>query len=191
MDLKYKPKAAINKEITIIKVAIALISGLIPLLRIPCIKTGKVVEFTPAIKYVITKSSKEMIKANNPNAPVIWGIDSTSLLRSEDQNCIIVTASHGALFGSADNRLIANKPLAMVFNDAGIGIDQWGISRLKHLDKQGILAVTVGCNSARIGDSRSAWKTGIISCTNTEAANAGIQVGETLEDLADKLASTI
>ena len=130
-------------------------------------------------------------KAKNPNMPMVWGIDSTSLLRSKDENCIIVTASHGALFGNTDNRVVNKKPLAMVFNDAGIGIDQWGVSRLKHLDRQGIIAVTVGCNSARIGDSRSAWKTGIISCANTEAANAGIKIGETLENLADKLASTI
>ena len=34
--------------------------------------------------------------------PLVWGVDSTSLLRPEDNGAVMITASHGALFASAE-----------------------------------------------------------------------------------------
>jgi hypothetical protein len=66
------------------------------------------------------------------------------------------------------------------FNDAGYDCDAAGTTRLPALDERGIAAVTVAHTSARIGDAASAWETGVISCTNRAARDAGIRIGEPL-----------
>jgi hypothetical protein len=120
------------------------------------------------------------------DAPEVWGVDSTSLLRAGDKGAVMITASHGALFGSAENKPIAGPPLAVIFNDAGVGADGSGISRLPKLAEEGVIAATVAAHSARIGDARSAWRSGIISHANAIARAAGIAPGDTLPTFADK-----
>ena len=118
--------------------------------------------------------------------PLVWGVDSTSLLRPEDNGAVMITASHGALFGSAEIKPIAGSPLAVVFNDAGGGADDCGFSCLPALDGEGVIAATVAAASARIGDARSAWESGIISHVNAHAAAAGIAEGDDFPSFADK-----
>lgn len=118
--------------------------------------------------------------------PEVWGVDSTSLLRPEDNGAVMITASHGALFGSAETKPIASPPLAVVFNDAGGGADDCGFSRLPALDGEGVIAATVAAASARIGDARSAWESGIISHVNARSSAAGIAEGDDLPSFADK-----
>ena len=118
--------------------------------------------------------------------PLVWGVDSTSLLRPEDNGAVMITASHGALFASAEKKPIAGPPLAAIFNDAGGGADGCGFSRLAVLDGEGVIAATVAAASARIGDARSAWESGIISHTNAHAHAAGIVPGDDLPTFADK-----
>lgn len=118
--------------------------------------------------------------------PQVWGVDSTSLVRPEDKGAVMITASHGGRFGSAENKPIAGPPLAVIFNDAGVGIEDCGIARLPALDREGVIAATVGAETARIGDARSAWENGIISHVNACARAAGIAPGDGLEAFADK-----
>ena len=74
-----------------------------------------------------------------------------------------------------------------MFNDAGVGIDQAGIQRLKVLERNAIAAATVDVASARIGDARSAWESGIISYINAQAANRGVTVGMTVPAFTELL----
>lgn len=112
--------------------------------------------------------------------PVVL-VDSASLVEPQDQNHIVITGSHGGLLhGDPAYALRVNAYLA-VFNDAGVGIDQAGISRLPALDNRKIAAVTVAASSARIGEAKSAWQTGIISHTNNEAHNLGARAGMRLQ----------
>ena len=76
-----------------------------------------------------------------------------------------------------------------VFNDAGVGIDMAGIQRLEILDKVVVPAVTVDATTARIGDARSAWESGIISHLNAQAAKRGVTVGMTVPTFAKLLSS--
>ena len=62
-----------------------------------------------------------------------------------------------------------------LYNDAGIGKDQAGISRLPALDARGIAAATVSAASARIGDARSTYEDGIVSRVNASAAALGLR----------------
>ncbi|MCA8869274.1 MAG: hypothetical protein KDA67_11535 [Rhodobacteraceae bacterium] len=101
-------------------------------------------------------------------------VDSAGLIRPEDSGQVIVTGSHGALFGGdAANALKVDAMLAL-FNDAGGG---GGTTRLPVLDARGIAAVTVAAMSARIGDARSTYQDGIISATNATARRFGAKIG--------------
>jgi len=108
--------------------------------------------------------------ARRAGEPQIWALDSASLVRQEDAGQIVLVGSHGG--GAPENALKA-ACRAAIFNDAGIGIDEAGIARLPVLDGRGIAAAAVAAASARIGDGRSSWDTGIISAVNAHAAAAG------------------
>jgi len=115
----------------------------------------------------------------------VWGIDSNSLVRPEDAGHIVVTGSHGALLAGKPETAIRVDALAAIYNDAGIGIDKAGISRLPALDARGIAGATVAAASARIGDARSAWETGILSAINGSAERRGARVGMTVPEFAE------
>ena len=68
---------------------------------------------------------------------------------------------------------------AAFYNDAGIGIDEAGVSRLPALDRRGIAAATVSAASARIGAARSTYEDGILSRVNARAAAFGLAPGMT------------
>jgi hypothetical protein len=121
----------------------------------------------------------------------VWGIDSNSLTRPEDAGQIVVTGSHGALLAGKPETAIRVDALAAVYNDAGIGIDEVGISRLPALDQRGIAGATVGAASARIGDARSAWETGLLSAVNRTAEARGARLGMTVPEFAEAVRKSL
>ena len=96
---------------------------------------------------------------------IVRGCDSVSLVKEEDEDTVVITASHGEVLASSPTW--GNRPLvlAAVFNDAGSN----SVSRLPDLDKLGIPAATVSYSSAKIGDARSTYNDGIISHFNESA----------------------
>lgn len=112
-----------------------------------------------------------------PGEPAVWGLDSNSLVRPEDEAMIVVTGSHGALLGGRPDSAVRVGVLAAVYHDAGIGIDRAGTSRLLALAARGIIAATVAGDSARIGDARSIWETGRLSALNSLAERCGARLG--------------
>jgi len=111
-------------------------------------------------------------------APVpVWALDSNSLVTPEHHNAIIVTGSHGGLLGGKPETAIKYDVRAAFYNDAGIGIDEAGVSRLPALDARGIAGITVTAASARIGDARSTYEDGVISRVNQHAAALGLTPG--------------
>ncbi len=117
--------------------------------------------------------------------PRVWGLDSASLVRPDDAGHIVVTGSHGGLMGGDPALAIKAEVLGALFNDAGIGVDRAGVGRLAALDQRGIPAATLDCMTARIGDARSAWSTGRISCVNRSAAAHQIAPGMTCQQFVD------
>lgn len=118
----------------------------------------------------------------------VWGVDSASLVRAEDAGHIVITASHGALLDAKPDGAIRARVHAALFNDAGIGKDRCGISRLPVLDDTGIAGATVDAMSARIGDARSSWETGIISHVNATARRLGGAEGQSVQAFVASLA---
>ena len=101
-------------------------------------------------------------------------------MTSDDAGEIVITGSHGGLIGGDPARALKAAARIAVFNDAGIGVDGVGITRLPALDGRGIAAVTVGSQTARIGDAASTLETGVLSHVNRTAEAQGAQIGSTL-----------
>jgi len=120
-------------------------------------------------------------------APEVWALDSVGMVVPEDAGRILLIGSHGALHGGRRESALAVDALAAVFNDAGLGADRIGVSRLPALQARGIAAATVDCMSARIGDGRSMWISGILSHVNAAAASTGAGPGDTVQGFAARL----
>ena len=112
-----------------------------------------------------------------PDSPAAWALDSASLVGPEHVETVVVTGSHGGLLGGRPDTALKYVALAALFNDAGIGIDEAGVTRLPALDARGIAAGTVAAASARIGDARSTYEDGILSRVNRCGAALGIVPG--------------
>ncbi|MGH7114750.1 MAG: hypothetical protein ACREE9_09675 [Stellaceae bacterium] len=110
-------------------------------------------------------------------APQVWALDSASLVLPEHRDAIVLTGSHGGLLGAKPETALKYDVRGVLYNDAGIGKDEAGVSRLPALDSRGIAAATVAAASARIGDARSTYEDGIISRVNARAAALGLGEG--------------
>jgi len=118
----------------------------------------------------------------------IAGLDSIGLLEQGDAGRVLVVGSHGGLHGGDPASALPVAARAAFFHDAGVGRDAAGTTRLAVLDARGMAAATVGHRSARIGDARSMWATGVLSVVNDTARRAGLAAGMPLRDAALLLA---
>ena len=117
-------------------------------------------------------------------------VDSISLVAAgDDDGQIVLSGSHGGLVASRPHLAIGVDAAAAFFNDAGIGKDGAGTTRLPVLDERGIAAATVDAMSARIGDGRSTYEDGIVSRVNETARAAGIAPGMPARGAVDLIGS--
>jgi hypothetical protein len=107
-------------------------------------------------------------------------MDSVSVIGPEDDGQVAVTGSHGGR--SAGGYASRQRPFAVFFNDAGVGKDRAGLAGLAILEAHGVPAGTVSHLSARIGDARDSWESGVISHLNRPALAAGFEVGRRLRE---------
>src|SRR5207302_10270629 len=76
-------------------------------------------------------------------APQVWALDSASLVAPEHKDAIVLTGSHGGLLGGRPETALKYDVRGALYNDAGIGKEEAGVSRLPALDLRGIAAATV------------------------------------------------
>ena len=107
------------------------------------------------------------------------------LLEPGDAGSIAIAGSHAALFRGRPDGLIEPSVYAIVFSDAGVGLDGAGIARLPTRDECGIAAAAA--RTAPIGDSRSAHLNGIASFLNQAALARGGRLSMPVTDLVDVL----
>lgn len=117
----------------------------------------------------------------------VLALDSNGLVGPEDAGQIVVTGSHGGLLGGRPETAVKAQVAAALYNDAGIGIDAAGISRLPALEARGIAGACVSADSARIGDAMSTWEDGVISALNPLAAARGGRIGQSARDFVAAL----
>jgi hypothetical protein len=134
----------------------------------------------------IAESRVRLPEACRPGVEV-WALDSVSLVRPEDAGQVIVTGSHGGLLGGRPETAVGEAVWAALFNDAGIGIEEAGTSRLPALDARGIAAATVDAFTARIGDGRSSYAEGVVSRVNRRARALGGREGMAARELVELL----
>ena len=115
--------------------------------------------------------------------------DSATLLLPEDRDRIMATGSHAAPNSAAATAPF--RPKLLMFNDAGFGADRGGVLALAELDKEGIAAIAVAAQSARIGDGRSTLQDGTISDVNQAAYRLGARVGSPALALARAVAEKV
>ena len=119
----------------------------------------------------------------------VYAVDSNSLIEAEDAGAIMITGSHGALLAGRPESAVKHPVFAAVFNDADLGADGAGISRLPALDDRGIAGATVSAWSARIGDALSTYRDGFVSALNATAARYGGEIGISAVELVARLAA--
>lgn len=134
-------------------------------------------------------TAHEEVRAILPGTSVpVWILASASLVAPADEGAIIITGSHGGAPGGSPARALKCQAMLAAFNDAGIGKDAAGISRLPLLEARGVPAVTISAASARIGDGYSTLADGIISVVNERAAALGAEPSMPLAELVAELA---
>src|SRR4051794_7116183 len=114
-------------------------------------------------------------------------LDSNALVTPEDAGHIIITGSHGGLLGGRAASAVKYDVFAALYNDAGFGIDDAGISRLPALDTRGIAGATVSAWSARIGEGQSTYRDGFVTAVNARAARCGGEIGISAIELVARL----
>ena len=117
----------------------------------------------------------------------VWALDSMALARAEDARAVLVTGSHGALLGGRPDTMLSVDAFAAIFNDAGGGKDDAGYTRLAALDARAVAAATVSCNTARIGDGRSTYETGVLSRVNATAQRLDLREGMSCREAVARL----
>jgi len=121
----------------------------------------------------------------------VVALDSVSLVTPADVGRVVVTGSHGGLLGGRPETAVKVDVFAALYNDAGRGADDAGISRLPALDRRGIAGATVSAETARIGEGLSTYRDGVVSAVNDTAARLGGRVGQSARDLVAALAAAL
>jgi hypothetical protein len=112
-------------------------------------------------------------------------VDSAARITSAMAGAVVVTGSHGG--DSAAGFALAMRPRLVVFNDAGGGLGDAGISGLRLLQEAGIAAATVAHDSARIGHAASTWGEGIVNHVNECAGALGLSPGQRCDEALRRL----
>ena len=137
----------------------------------------------------VPEIGESRLRIANSGHRAVWALDSLTLATPEDKRAVIVTGSHGGLVGGGrkDDGMLGADVFAAFFNDAGGGKDDAGFARLPVLDERGIAGATVSCHSARIGDGRSTYDTGVISRANEAAKRLELKEGMTAREAVARL----
>jgi len=117
-----------------------------------------------------------------PGAVEVWGLDSIGKIVAADAGRVLVIGSHAALHGGRPDSALAVPARGAVFHDAGVGAA--GVTRLPVLAARGIPAAAVDGMTARIGDARSLWETGVVAHLNAPALASGARRGMSAQAFA-------
>ena len=117
----------------------------------------------------------------------VWIVVTPSVTRlpPETPGSVVVGGSHAAIFTVYLSARAGAR--AAIQHDAGIGLNQAGVSGLAWAEKLGMAVAAVAASSARSGDADDMMRRGIISRANKIAAACGVAVGMACRDAAERL----
>jgi len=113
-------------------------------------------------------------------------LDSISQLRAVHLGKVVASGSHGGLVAGRAVRVPVS---GAIFNDAGVGKDGAGLTRLALLDSGDVPAATVGHWSARIGDGLDTYQHGVVSHANQAARSLGVRAGDPAREATGRMAA--
>lgn len=114
-------------------------------------------------------------------------LDTITAIDASCADGVIVSGSHG---GASSTRFVTGapaRPHAVFFNDAGIGKQRAGIVALELLDEIDVVCAVYSHDSARIGDARDGFESGVLTGVNGCARAAGLAIGQTVRDAVGML----
>jgi len=112
---------------------------------------------------------------------------SSTRLPPETPGSVVVSGSHSAIFTVY---LAARaRARAAILHDAGIGLDEAGVSGLAWAEALGMAVAAVAASSARIGDGDDLMRRGVVSRVNRLAAACGVTSGMACREAAERLRS--
>lgn len=121
-------------------------------------------------------------------SPRVLAVDSASQIGDGLAADIVLTGSHGGAVGGKPLRALV---AAAFFNDAGVGKDGAGLSRLPLLGQMGIPGVTVSSASAGIGHGAETYELGVVSHVNDTAGSLGVEPGMTAREATAVLVTAL
>jgi hypothetical protein len=118
------------------------------------------------------------------NVPVLI-LDSVTRLPPEADGAVVVGGSHAAVYAA---HLSAKGGIrAAIHHDAGIGLDEAGVSGLAYTEALGMAMVALATESCRIGDGKDQLERGVVSRANSRAAACGVLAGMSCRQAAEFL----
>jgi hypothetical protein len=120
-------------------------------------------------------------------ARALFVVDSIAVAEPAMAHGVVVCGSHGGVSAAHYVLALADKPLAVFFNDAGVGKDEAGIVGLAMLQQVGVIAAAYAHRSARIGEAADGLAHGVISYVNALGAQAGLAAGQTVREQVARL----
>ncbi len=112
-------------------------------------------------------------------------LDSITDVDAGGAGAVVVSGSHGGIYPA----VIASRAgvHSVIFNDAGVGLDEAGIAGIKALEKVGMAAASADCMSCRIGSADDMMENGTVSFANARAREQGINIGHSVAEAAERL----
>jgi uncharacterized protein YunC (DUF1805 family) len=110
---------------------------------------------------------------------------SSTRLPPETPDSVVVSGSHAAIFTVYLSARAGAR--AAIQHDAGIGLDEAGVSGLAWAESLGMAVAAVAANTARIGDGDDMMRRGVLSRVNKIAAACGVTAGMSCRDAAELL----
>ena len=115
-----------------------------------------------------------------PQAPIL--LDSITDATAAISGKVVISGSHGGHYPAA----LASEfsPRAVLFHDAGIGLDEAGVAGVMALGTIGMAAAAISHESCTIGSAEAMLVQGIISRPNGPAAARGLRPGMAAREAA-------
>jgi hypothetical protein len=113
--------------------------------------------------------------------------DSVTKLPPETDGGVVVGGSHGAVYAAYLS--VKARARAAIHHDAGIGLDEAGVSGLAWAETHGMAMAAVATDSAHIGVAGDMLARGVISRANTIAASCGVRPGQSVAAAVELLKS--
>jgi hypothetical protein len=117
--------------------------------------------------------------------PRLCLVDSINQLTSAQAGRVVLSGSHGGIYSVSKG--CTSGPRGLIFNDAGVGLNDAGIASLAYGDTWGVAVCVIAHDSARIGDARDMLQRGFVSAVNALARAASIMPGMTCMEAASRL----